>query len=517
MIKASVLSSIVEELVGTSQPRERITRSLVSLRSLVPYVRCAVLDPRLPGGPVLVLPAASEAESLALRPQLERLLRHVSDDDAVDDVDARRSSSASHLALPLHGADRAFGVLFVDPPAEFPYDEESLSQLRVVAASLGSYLTAQQEALERTKLERIAEELKRVDALALERMTEVLESMVGDAFVAVDPHWTVVLVNRNFEELSHAGRQDLLGRPFWDVFAPAAGPTSTYRTECERCMSQRVMVEFIDHHAPLDLWTKVRAFPRVSGGIGVFARDVSLERQAASALKLQAEFATDGRATEKHLLGIVSHDLANPLHAILLGTVTLEEGGVDGRSTKVVKRMRSAAERATRMVKDLLDFTQARLGGGLRITRAPVDLHEVVRNVVDEVQAIRDREFTLRLSGDGHGNLDGGRLGQVAQNLITNAVKYSPPRTIVAVEAGGDDDDVTLSVHNQGSAIPTELLERIFEPMQRANFQADTTNRSVGLGLYIVKSIVDAHGGRLAVTSSTAAGTTFTVRLPRAR
>ncbi|WP_341870482.1 sensor histidine kinase, partial [Corallococcus praedator] len=116
-------------------------------------------------------------------------------------------------------------------------------------------------------------------------------------------------------------------------------------------------------------------------GYVALLQDITVQRRLEVAVKRQAEF-------EQHLIGIVSHDLRNPLSAIQLGVSAMaRREDLDERSRKSVTRIQNAAERATRMVKDLLDFTQARLGGGIRIERRPADLHELTRGVVDEVEA----------------------------------------------------------------------------------------------------------------------------------
>jgi PAS domain S-box-containing protein len=220
---------------------------------------------------------------------------------------------------------------------------------------------------------------------------------------------------------------------------------------------------------------------------------------------------------EQQLIGIVSHDLRNPLSAILLGTTALaRREDLDARSTKAVMRIQSSAERAVRMVKDLLDFTQARLGGGIPVVPRPLDLHALTRLVLEEVQAnFPERDLVVTARGNGQGAWDADRMAQVVTNLASNALKYSPPNTLVSVRTRGDGDQVELEVHNRGTPIPPEALGRLFQPMQRASSQGDTTGRSVGLGLYIVERIVQAHGGTIDVKSTESEGTTFTVRLPR--
>lgn len=218
----------------------------------------------------------------------------------------------------------------------------------------------------------------------------------------------------------------------------------------------------------------------------------------------------------ERLIGIVSHDLRNPIAAILLGAQSLlRRDELDERSTKVLARIQSSAERAQRMVRDLLDFTQARLGGGIHVERRAADLQAIVTQVVEELEVTHpDGRIQVSHQGDGRGEWDVDRLAQVVGNLVSNALDYSPPDTEVRVATQAEEGWVSLQVHNGGPPIPAERLARLFEPMQRT--ERDTSRRSVGLGLYIVKHIVEAHGGGVSVRSTDGEGTTLTVRLPRA-
>jgi signal transduction histidine kinase len=237
-------------------------------------------------------------------------------------------------------------------------------------------------------------------------------------------------------------------------------------------------------------------------------------RQKAEAL---AEELRQRASFEEQLIGIVSHDLRNPLNAIRLGTTALLRGDDLGeRQTVSVVRIQAAAERAHRMIRDLLDFTQARLSGGLHIDRRPADLHDILRSVLPELEATHaDRELRVLPRGDGRGEWDPDRLGQVVQNLVLNALKYSPKGTPVRIETHGSDTGVTLAVHNEGPPIPPERLGKVFQPLQRGTGEVDKAGRSIGLGLYIVKQVVDAHGGTVSVESTAETGTTFVVHLPR--
>jgi signal transduction histidine kinase len=220
---------------------------------------------------------------------------------------------------------------------------------------------------------------------------------------------------------------------------------------------------------------------------------------------------------EQQLIGIVSHDLRNPIGAILLSAnALLKREELSARAAQNAARIISSAERAHRLIRDLLDFTQARLGGGIPIERRPLDFHEATRQALEEVEVtFPERRILLEQEGDGQGEWDVERLGQVVQNLVTNALRYSAPKTPVRVSTRGAEAAVLLEVHNQGPPIAPERIPHLFQAMTRGTQEVDHATRSVGLGLFIVDQVVRAHGGTIEVSSTEAEGTCVTVRLPR--
>ncbi|AKQ70424.1 histidine protein kinase AsgD [Myxococcus hansupus] len=268
-----------------------------------------------------------------------------------------------------------------------------------------------------------------------------------------------------------------------------------------------VKVSFIAHSEP----------GQPGAGYVALLQDITVERKLEQERELHARRLQEQAEFEQQLIGIVSHDLRNPLGAIHLGAERLKrKEALAPSAIRTVDRILESAARAVRLVRELLDFTQARLGGGIRIERAPMDLHALGRTALEEVEEANPAarvELTTR--GDGRGAWDADRLSQVLQNLVMNAVKYGQPGAPILVEIEGDGDPVTLRVHNEGPPIPPERLQGLFQPLQRGSDAVDVTSRSVGLGLFIVKAIVDAHQGHIDVRSSRGEGTTFTVSLPR--
>ena len=233
---------------------------------------------------------------------------------------------------------------------------------------------------------------------------------------------------------------------------------------------------------------------------------LAAEIDAQSLLKDRALFA-------EQMVGIVSHDLRNPLSAILMG-VQLLARTENERSARVLGHVRNSADRAQRLIEELLDFTQARVGTGLSVNLQPIDLHQVVEHTLDElVLAFPDRKITHTAQGVESCSGDADRLAQLIGNLVSNAATYGRAGTPIAVRSVIDKGKALVEVRNEGDPIAPALLPHVFEPMVRGATGSNSV-RSVGLGLFIVKEIAKAHGGEMAVASSAAQGTTFTLQFP---
>jgi signal transduction histidine kinase len=218
-------------------------------------------------------------------------------------------------------------------------------------------------------------------------------------------------------------------------------------------------------------------------------------------------------AFREQMMGVLGHDLRNPLTAIRGLTGLLLLGDLPAPARSHIDRIDRAAQRMFEMISTLLDFTESRFRGGISVVPAPADLRDIVGAVVDELRAAHpDRAIELDVSGASSGNWDGARLAQVVSNLVANALTHGGPGDTVRVTLAGDAD-VVLTVANGGAPIAPELLATLFEPFRRGDDGGRT--RGLGLGLYIVEQIVRAHGGTIAVESNRERGTRFTVRLPR--
>ena len=216
------------------------------------------------------------------------------------------------------------------------------------------------------------------------------------------------------------------------------------------------------------------------------------------------------------VLAVLGHDLRDPLGVIVTcATLLTRLDRFDDTARTAVGRLFSTATRMRLMVSDLLDFARARLGAVMPLTRAPMDISEACRQAIDEVETLHPRStMSMRANGPLEGEWDPLRISQLLTNLLVNAVQHGAPETPVDIILGGSEDEVSITVRNDGEPIPANQLQTIFEPMVKGSREKATPS-SVGLGLYIAREVVRAHGGRIKAQSSAETGTTFTVLLPR--
>lgn len=215
-------------------------------------------------------------------------------------------------------------------------------------------------------------------------------------------------------------------------------------------------------------------------------------------------------------IGTVSHELRTPL-TTLSGFVELlvereHEFGDDVRSwLQVIDRN---VRRQQMLVRDLLAAAATR-NAPIAVDRQPSDLAAIAHEAALAVRSEADQKgVAVAVSGEATGTVDPLRMAQVVENLLTNAVRYTPAGGSVSVSVGSDADHLHLVVSDTGVGIAPEDQERLFEQFFRAAEARASAIRGIGLGLAIVKAIVDAHGGRVALESEPGRGTTVTVRIP---
>jgi signal transduction histidine kinase len=223
--------------------------------------------------------------------------------------------------------------------------------------------------------------------------------------------------------------------------------------------------------------------------------------------------------SKEMFLGILGHDLRNPISAIVMSAkLMLEMPDERHERRELAKRIVSIGERMHHMVGDLLDFTRSRLGGQIAIERHSADLAKTMREAADEfTTAHPDASVRVEVAGDFRGHWDDERIRQVLGNLLDNAMHHGAKDAPIDLSARSEANEATIAVHNEGPPIPEERHAQIFEPLTGAHDQKDAVRHDpnhLGLGLYIAREIVRAHEGRIDVQSSAEGGTTFTIHLP---
>jgi PAS domain S-box-containing protein len=406
--------------------------------------------------------------------------------------------------LPLRAGGAVQGVVAMTFDESRRISAAGRELLTTVAAQCG-------QAMERARLYE-NEQVLRAEA---ERYAALLDAILGDAPIGVgvvDRELRFVQVNPLLAEMNGIAPEAHLGKTPSELLPGIVGVEEIER-DLRRVLETgtpqlEVAVSGETAAAPgklrhfLESWYPVRAGPEVAG-IGVLVREVTAEREA-------EEF-------QRHVLGVVGHDLRSPLSAVVTATkLLLAKKDLEDREQRLLGRALAGAERMDRIIRVLLDYARVRGGQGLPLHRRPTDLGAICHAVCDELGSLHPaREVVRHDEGDGTGEWDPDRIGQVIANLLGNALDYSPAATPVEVSWRGEEASVTVEVANHGQPIPADVLSRLFEPFRRGERERPGGRDGLGLGLFIARAIVHAHGGRIECRSSEGEGTMFRVVLPR--
>ena len=242
--------------------------------------------------------------------------------------------------------------------------------------------------------------------------------------------------------------------------------------------------------------------------------DEAIDQAIAESL---AQYTRDVESARERFLAVLGHDLRTPLSAIVTSSrFLLEEEELSKTQHSLIVGIEKSGRRMTQLVDDLLDLALMRLGDSIPVQRESGDLGALVREIASEVRASAPKaRLEVETNGPLTGEWDSTRLAQALTNLLSNAIQHGARGAPIRVTVSGQDEaTVTIEVENKGRVIPSDRISGLFVAM-KGDGRERAGRRHLGLGLYIVHRIVDAHGGRIDVRSSAAHGTTFRITIPR--
>jgi light-regulated signal transduction histidine kinase (bacteriophytochrome) len=316
--------------------------------------------------------------------------------------------------------------------------------------------------------------------------------MLGIPFDPASNGWCVLLRPEQVEQVAWAGQPDKSGKhgPMGERLTPRGSFDAWIETVrgCAHPWEDAVLA-----HARMTL--------------GELAR-VSNARRA------QLE------TTRSQLLAMLGHDLRDPLHSINMAGMVLEKTDAGSGKGTLGRRIQSSSNRMQRMIGQVLDMSRIDRGLHLGVALEPVDLAAVVEDLVEEARvAYPTITYDLRVACPAVVMADGGRLGQVLSNLLSNARHHGDPNHPIGIRLHAADGQAVVRVVNAGMPIPQEVESGLFNPFKRGSLNNPRNRTGMGLGLYIAQQIVREHQGELGYHHEAGAGqgrVVFTVRLPLA-
>jgi signal transduction histidine kinase len=345
-----------------------------------------------------------------------------------------------------------------------------------------------------------------MDCLCCENVVQLCDALRAGAGAAV------VAAEALHQEAIQALITTLAEQPPWSDLPVVVATTSTQsratREALVRALAPSAHITLLER--PIRVTTLVSL---VRSAISTRRRQYQL-RDLIEELRLSVEHLDAEQEVRQRFIDLLAHDLRGLLSVARMGAQLIGAVRDDERQAELARRMQRSLEQADKMIRNLLDAHRLRAGHRLSVHAERCDLVAIAHETADDLAEAERRRLVVNTPAELHGYWDRDLLRRALWNLVTNAVKYGANETPVTVEVGRDDGTVWIRVHNWGPPIPAEEHAQLFQPFMRARHQESGGQRGWGLGLTLVHGVAEAHGGAVAVESSAAAGTTFTLQLP---
>jgi PAS domain S-box-containing protein len=352
-------------------------------------------------------------------------------------------------------------------------------------------------------------------ALRTERdQSQTIFDSMAEGFAVLDRDWTIVRMNAEGLRIIQRSAAEVVGRSHWDVFPDLkdSGTADVYHRVMETGKTE--IIELF-HSQPdgSKVWTEVRIHRSLDGGIAFFFRDIT-ERVTA-----QEQLQTADRRKDE-FLAMLAHELRNPLAPIGAAAQLLQIARLDEQRVRDTSRIIGRqVEHMTHLINDLLDVSRV-TRGLVTLDNAPQDIRHVVAEAVEQVTPLiqaRRHHLALHLPPESTMvNGDRKRLVQAVANILNNAAKYTNEGGNIALTTIVNDARVLVEVADNGIGMAPDLAAHVFDLFAQAERSSDRSAGGLGLGLALVKSLVELHGGTVTCRSDGAGkGSTFTICLPR--
>ncbi len=325
----------------------------------------------------------------------------------------------------------------------------------------------------------------------------------------LSPEGLLLDANRTALDFVGATREEVVGRPFWET------PWWTHSPALQQQLREAI------ERASRGTFVRYEATHRGADGrmlvVDFTLSPVRDDTGAVVYIVPEGRDITDRKALERmrqEWISVITHDLRQPINGIALQTAVLARTCAPGARESIAS-IQQGAHRLDRMVRDLLEASRLDLGY-LELTRHPTDLVILARRAVEQIR-LQSPDHPVRLSTREALPMipaDPDRMEQVLENLLTNAVKYGEAGSEILVELDAKDGGVSLAVTNHGKGIEADELPELFQRFHRTRSARGGGAPGLGLGLYIAKGLVQAHGGSIDVESQPGHTTTFRVVLP---
>lgn len=344
-----------------------------------------------------------------------------------------------------------------------------------------------------------------------ERLRTTLES-ISDAFYTLDTEWRFTYVNPAAERLLQAQASELLGRDLWSALPGSY--TSDIGQRYRQALESAQASHFESFYEPLERWFELHVYPSEEG-LAVYFQDISERQQTQQELQSTLQELERSNQELQEFAFVASHDLQEPLRKIQAFSERLGSRAtdLDEEGRDYLQRMTSAAARMQALIIDLLNYSRVN-SRGQPLQR--LDLNHLLGEVLVDMETVLEQTQAQVEASPLPAVLgDASQLRQVLQNLLSNALKFqapgNPPLIRLTVEQQ-DNSGWTLCIADNGIGFEEKYLDRIFNPFQRLHGRE--AYAGTGIGLAIVKKIVERHGARISASSQVGLGSVFRIRFP---